>query len=274
MYNWILRWVCFLRFSDLRPPYFAKLHFLFWSLLPFVGISPSLTDHAMSGGHSGNTSILTATGCKYLRMSHLTTYLKTNTNVDILALLSWPIFQEADELLSFSLMMRILLILRKDYARGKMSLHPKSSQFHILCRCLISRLIKWSNRQEIIRLVIREEVACNKVVLNFGWGWGETLISSLGLHLRNNITWFGPIGLTSCDGDVQTRALNRPLGVSINKQQALVMKWFWARQCGINWGLKYSLFRDDDTRDGWGSLFPGAHDKKKILIHPCLHDEL
>ena len=53
------------------------------------------------------------------------------------------------------------------------------------------------------------------------------MVSSLGLHLLNNITWFGPIGLTSCDGGgVQTRALNRPLGVSINKQQALVMKWF------------------------------------------------
>ena len=129
----------------------------------------------------------------------------------------------------------------------------------------------WSNGQMnkkllIVRFeLIREEIANIKLVSNFWWGWGATMVSSLGLHLLNNITWFGPIGLTSCDGDVQTRALNRPLGVSINKQQALVMKWFWARQCGINWGLKYSLFRDD-TRDGWGSLFPGAHDKKKILI--------
>ena len=175
----------------------------------------------------------------------VTTYLKANTNVDILALLSWPIFQEADELLSFALMMRILLILRKDYARGKMSLHPKSSQFHIFCRRLISRLIIALVVQTVKKLYVVswEEVAYNRVVLIFWWGWGETLISSLGLHLRKiNLTWFGPIGLTSCDGDVQTRALNRPLGVSINKQQALVMKWFWARQCGINWGLEIQFF--------------------------------
>ena len=31
---WILRWVCFLQFFDLRTPSFAKLHFSFWSLLP------------------------------------------------------------------------------------------------------------------------------------------------------------------------------------------------------------------------------------------------
>ena len=178
---------------DPPPPPFEqcskKLHF---SLA-----MASLTDHAMSGGHSGNTSILTATGCKYLRMSHLTTYLKANINVDILALLSWQIFQEADELLSFALMMRILLILRKDYARGKMSLHPKSSQFHILCRRLISRLIIALVVQTVKKLYVVswEEVAYNRVVLNFWWGWGETLISSLGLHLLYNITWFGPIGI-------------------------------------------------------------------------------
>ena len=130
-------------------------------------------------------------------MSHLTTYLKANINVDILALLSWQIFQEADELLLFALMMRILLILRKDHARGQMSQHPKSSQFHILCRRLISRLIIALVVQTVKKLYVVswEKVAYNRVVLNFWCGWGETLISSLGLHLRNNIIWFGPIGI-------------------------------------------------------------------------------
>ena len=31
----VLRLICFLHFFDLRTPYFAKLHFSFWSLLPY-----------------------------------------------------------------------------------------------------------------------------------------------------------------------------------------------------------------------------------------------